>query len=143
MFTKIVFGTDFTIGSSDAEREVADLAQKMGASVIALHAVEPIDPGGDQEPFQEFYRSLRAAAGEKLSAVAKRFRDRGIPCEAKVTVGPRWKEVIDEAMRAGADLIVLGSRPRADTPAPGTTSHKVFWASPIPVLFVRAPSQQA
>lgn len=141
MFTRILFGTDFTTDAIDAEKEVADLATATGASVVVLHAIEPIDPGGEQEPFQEFYESLRASAEEKIAAIERRFEDRNIPCETLVSVGARWREIVDQAAETGADLIVLGSRPRTEPLTPGTTSHKVFWAAQVPVLFVRRPQQ--
>ena len=137
MFTRILFGTDFTREAMEAEREVADLAASMGASVIALHAIEPIDPGGDQSPFREFYESLKAAAEDKLAGIARRMAERKVTCDVKVTIGPRWKEIIEQAGEESADLIVLGSRPRGEPLAAGSTSHKVFWTAGVPVLFVR------
>lgn len=140
MFTRILFGTAFTKESLEAEREVADLASSLGASVVALHAIEPIDPTGDQVPYEEFYASLKAAAEDKLSGVARRMSDRKITCDTKVTIGPRWKEIVDQALEESADLIVLGSRPRDEPLSTGSTSHKVFWTAEIPVLFVRRRS---
>ena len=137
MFKRILFGTDFTRDVMAAEKEAADLAASMGASVIVLHAIEPIDPGGDQAPFTEFYESLRRAAEEKLTAVARRFADRKITCDIKITIGPRWKEIVDQAAMESVDLIVVGSRPRSEPLSAGSTSHKVFWTSGVPVLFVR------
>lgn len=137
MFTRILFGTDFTKDAIEAEKEVVDLASAMGASVLALHAIEPIDPGGDQAPFEEFYSSLRAAAEEKLAAVARRMADRRVTCDVKVTIGARWKEIVEQAEEESADLIVLGSRPRSEPLSTGSTSHKVFWTCGVPVLFVR------
>jgi nucleotide-binding universal stress UspA family protein len=102
-----------------------------------LHAIEPIDPGGDQAPFEEFYASLRAAAEEKLNAIRRRFADRKITCDVKITIGPRWHEIVEQAAAESADLIVLGSRPRSEPLSAGSTSHKVFWTSGVPVLFVR------
>ena len=137
MFTRILFGTAFTKESLDAEKEVAHLASALGASVVALHAIEPIDPGGDQTPYQEFYASLKAAAEDKLNAIARRLADRKITCDTKVTIGPRWQEIVEQAIEESADLIVLGSRPRGEPSSAGSTSHKVFWTSEVPVLFVR------
>ena len=137
MFTRILFGTDFTRDAIEAEKELADLAASIGASVIALHAIEPIDPGGDQTPFEEFYASLKAAAQDKLTAVARRLADRRITCDIKVTIGPRWKEIVEQAMAESADLIVLGSRPRGEPLSAGSTGHKVFLTSEVPVMFVR------
>ena|SRR5687768_17582039 len=137
MFTRILFGTDFTHEAIEAEKEVADLAVSIGASVVALHAIEPIDPGGDQAPFEEFYASLKAAAEEKLTAVARRLADRRITCDIKVTIGPRWKEIVEQAVEESADLIVLGSRPRGEPLSAGSTGHKVFWTSEVPIMFVR------
>jgi nucleotide-binding universal stress UspA family protein len=143
MFTRILFGTAFTRESLEAETEVADLAAALGASVIVLHAIEPIDPGGDQAPFQDFYASLQAAAEEKLAAVARRMSERRITCDIKVTIGPRWKEIVEQAVAESADLIVLGSRPRDEPLSAGSTSHKVFWTSEIPILFVRRHARPA
>src|SRR5262245_27299265 len=137
MFHRILFGTDFTRDAIEAEKELVDLAASLGASVIILHAIEPIDPGGDQTPFEEFYSSLRAAAEDKLSAIARRLAERRVTCDVKVTIGPRWKEIVVRAEEEGVDLIVLGSRPRSEPSSAGSTSHKVFWTCGVPMLFVR------
>src|SRR5687768_11001082 len=99
MFTRILFGTDFTKEAVEAEQVVAELAARFDSTVVAFHAIEQIDRGGDQTPYEGFYRSLHASAEQKMKAIAARFAGRKVPCEVRITVGPRWQEIIDEAAR--------------------------------------------
>jgi len=141
MISRILFGTDFRDESSRAEAYARELARRLSASVVVLHAIEPLATVGDEPPDQEFYEDLRRESEQHLDAVRSRFAAEGIGVRSVVSVGPRWREIIDTARREQADLIVLGARRFADRPV-GTTSHQVFLASPIPVCVVRAPEPE-
>lgn len=141
MFRRILFPTDFSPGAAAAEAHVSGLAKAFGASVVVLHAVEPI-PAPDQEhAFDDFYQRLLARARFEIEQVAERLRAQGVEVSGNAVVERRWAAIIDAAQRLPADLVVMGAR-GLDTdgrPALGTTSHKVFLMSKTPVLFVRAP----
>lgn len=138
---RILFATDFGPTSRAAEETVRVVAAGTGATVVAIHAIEPIDPGNDRdEPFAEFYAQLRARARRELRAVVRRFRQAGVACESRVVVSPRHRAILDTAEREEYDLVAIGSRQPVvgDRLELGTTSHKVFVGARTPLLVVRA-----
>ncbi|MFN7972615.1 MAG: universal stress protein [Acidobacteriota bacterium] len=139
MISRILLATDFSPSSRRAERTALDLAKAMGASVVVLHAIEPIDPDGDQAPFQGFYASLGRKAEDLMKEITGRFVGAGARCDGRITVARRWRAILDAAEAEGADLIVLGGRQQfgAGHVDMGTTSHKVFLASAVPLLVAR------
>lgn len=138
MIRTILLPTVFEAGSRPAEEFALELAKKHGARVLALHAIEPIDAGEDEESVA-FYDSLRERAEPRMEAVATRFREADVECATRVEVGRRWKVIVDTATQEGVDLIVMGSRFFIENGRPrlGTTSHQVFLAAGCPVLFAR------
>lgn len=139
MFHRILLGTDFGPSSEQAEEIACQLARVHTATVVVLHAIEPINPGGDPNPFADFYESLRAEADQQMAALIGRMRQRGIECEPHVCLGSRAVEIVETANREGVDLIVVGARAVKTPPAPlATTSHRVVRASEVPILVIPA-----
>lgn len=143
VIARILHATDFAATARKAESLALDIARASGGCVVLLHAIEPIDPDGDQAPFQEFYAGLRVKAGELMGESVQRFLGAGVKCEARIVVARRWKAILEAAEAEDADLVVMGGRTFLDEGHldVGTTSHKVFLASHRPVLFVRAESK--
>lgn len=141
MIRRILLGTDFKPESQTAELWARDLAEKYGATVVLLHAIEPLATVGGEEPDREFYETLERAAQSKLREMSDRFTSSEVDVKAVVTIGRRWREVVRIAELEKADLIVVGARSRVGPngqPLLGTTSHNVYLASPVPVLVVRS-----
>lgn len=142
MFKRILLGTDFTPASRHAEEQVRQLARTLRASVVVLHAIEPIDPGDEDNPFADFYEQLRLTAEAKMTELSARFAEAEIPCTTHVTLGHRWSELIELADAQGADLIVLGGHPAGSPRNLGSTGIKVFLGSHLPVLVLRSERPQ-
>lgn len=140
MIRKILFPTDFTGASRLAEDVARELAGATGAGVLALHAIEPIDPGGDEDPFATFYQALRSEAESRLAEARRRFEEASVACQALIVLAERWQAILDTADREGVSLIVMGSRPlmQDGRMTVGSTSHKVFLGTDVPLLIVRS-----
>jgi len=135
----IVFGSDFSAVSEGAERYAFDIAALHGATLLALHAIEPIEVGEQDEADRRFVERLRKLSEGRMEALRERALARGIRIECATTVGKRWKEIARLAIERKADLIVVGARrhPEGHPPTLSTTSHNLFLSSEIPVLVVR------
>ena len=139
MLNRILVPTDFTETSDRALRYALELARPFQASIVLLHAIEPIE-GADEDWTEELYSSLREQAvrqlDERLEGVDG---DRG---EHRVVVQPRWRAILDLADSEGCDLIVMGSRSPVEQRelVLGSTSFRTFLASPVPLLVVRERS---
>ncbi|MCC7383204.1 MAG: universal stress protein [Deltaproteobacteria bacterium] len=136
MFRRILFATDFTTKSADAQAAVLALARAFGASVEVLHAIEPI-PGDGEHDFDDFYAELRARAKLQLREIARAFAAERVTCKTVVVLERRWQAIVDRADPRRVDLVVLGSSSAMEERAGGTTSHQVFLASRVPVLILR------
>ncbi len=137
---KILFPTDFSERSKNAREHTLYLARALGASVYILHAIEPLDYGDADEEIREFYGTLETQMGEKMAAEKEVFDKSHIVTQAEIIIGPRWRVINTYAQEKGVDLIVMGShglRSESGEVSVGTTSHKVMFSSPCPVLIVR------
>lgn len=136
----IVLASDFSDQSRGAEEYARMLAQKCGATLNVVHAIEPIMGVEDEDSheFEEFYRRLIDRAEHEVEARIAAWGDRLI-VKQHIRIGPRWKTVLEVADEENADLVVLGRRSytSSNKRAPiGTTSQKVFFGASRPVLFV-------
>ena len=80
---------------------------------------------------------------KKMQVEKKKFESAGVSTEDKIIIGPRWKVINNFAKEYQIDLIVMGShgvRTDSGEISVGTTSHKVMFSSPCPVLIVRHES---
>ncbi|MCC6711999.1 MAG: universal stress protein [Candidatus Dadabacteria bacterium] len=138
--TKIMFPTDFSEAMSAAKDHALYLAETLGARVSILHAIEPLDSDGIDDEIRDFYEALEAKMGEKMTDEREAFEGRGIEVETDIIIGERWKVINNVASERGIDLIVIGSHGITTSTGEisvGTTSHKVMFTSPCPVLVVR------
>lgn len=147
MIRTILFPTDFTEIALHAGHYAEYLARMTGARVIVLHTVEPVLlPGTEDDPdLQEFSQELERKAQARTESVAEIFRAAGVSAEAKVLVGHAF-EILEGLVRDDAvDLVVMGSHGlvQGEEPALGTLSHKLFFLSRVPVLYIRNAAGKA
>lgn len=137
---KILFPTDFAPRSANAREHALYLARALGASVYLLHAIEPLRYEEADEEIREFYRTLEAQMQEKMADEKDIFEKSGLDVQTDILIGPRWRVINTYAEEKGVDLIIMGShgvRTESGEVSLGTTSHKVMFSSPCPVLIVR------
>lgn len=144
-FRTVLCPVDFSAASLQALGFAADLAQRAGAEVILLHAVEWLP---EEEPrahahfaIPEYRQYLIEDAKERLAPLVSEVPpvDRGI--YSLVAAGRAHREILRVAAERDADLIVMGARGRGGPPITqlGSTTHQVVRAAPCAVLTVRAP----
>ena len=144
-FTRIVLGTDFSVGSEAALRYAASLAQHAAARLTLLHVVEPL-PVGRGSMVGTFdvagYASQREReARETLRTVVPDWVRLGCDTEDVVVVGKPYVQILRVATEQQADLIVLAvhGRNALDRLVFGSTAEHIVRRATIPVLTVREP----
>ncbi len=148
MFSKILIPTD---GSKTARKAAAagiELARKVGATVIALsvadtrlHISQAVPAaaasGRLEEPIEDY---LKEAADAYVEALRKECDKSSVKVKPVIARGHPVEEIIKEAKRLKADLIVIGSHGRSALSAAvlGSVTYGVIHSdTKIPVLVIR------
>ena len=138
-FERILLPVEFSELSQPAELAALSLAHELRASVHALHVIEPLGGLENDPEVERFYKKLEKRAAESLAALAQTFERQGTPFTSEVAIGHRWSVIVDRAGELPADLLIMGTRGLEDT-APlaglGSTSHRVAFHAPCPVMLV-------
>ena len=139
-YERILFPTDFSEKTESARQTAADLAGNMDSKVFILHAIEPLRYDEFDEEIESFYEDLQNKLASKMDLESDFFDSMGLHTHSSFVVGPRWKVINTYAKEMDIGLIVMGSHGLTDKSGEllvGTTSHKVIFTSPCPVLIVR------
>ncbi|MCG2722998.1 MAG: universal stress protein [Thermodesulfovibrionales bacterium] len=148
MFSKILVPTD---GSKPARKSIEHaiaLAQATGGQLILLSVIDksafvrqsvPAMPGamGIVEPLENL---LQRAAESYVDEAEKLCVKKGVPAKKTIRSGHPVEEIIREAKKSKADLIVIGSQGRSALKAAvigSVTFGIISKESKIPVLVVR------
>lgn len=138
--TRILFPTDFSVYSESARDYTIFLGESLNAKIYILHAIEPLEYPEVDEEVKKFFDEIELQMENKIEKEKEIFFKKGINVETDMVVGPRWRVINTFAKEKNIDLIIMGShglRTETDQLALGTTSHKVIFTSPCPVLIVR------
>jgi len=123
----IVVPTDFGSAAARALDHAVELAERFGAEVVLLHAIDS-EPGSDRS------RDAQSRLEEEVLA-AKRG---AVAVRALVRHGDPWQIILATAEELGAGMIVMGSELRDGTPrrADGALAEKIVRTALVPVLVV-------
>lgn len=137
----IVVPTDFSPTATRAVEYGADLAQRLGATLTLLHAVEPL---GVALP-QALAEAQMVGATESLEGMVKELAARGVSADFAVRMGPAARETIDLARERKADLIVMGTHGRSGLSRllVGSVAESLLRHADCPVLTVRPSGERA
>ena len=133
----VLVGTDFGAESDRAFAKACEIAHALNATVHLIHVVEPVDElNSTDDDTLKFYSAVSMLSELKLEAEL-RHNQRPVNVSSEVKVGQRARTLQQSAEELGAELVVLGHRPRAaeSTERLGV-SHAVALASARPVLLV-------
>ncbi len=148
MFSKILVPTDGSATAAKAVKYAEELALKVGAEVTLLGVIEnnfyaaPSMPGAVipsqlTEPVEEY---IRESLTGTLQELEKSFKQCGVQVKTVIRSGHPVEEILREAEKAKADLIVIGSHGRSALSAAllgSVTFGVIHKDSKIPVLVVR------
>ncbi len=148
MISKILVPTDGSATAAKAVKYAEELALKVGAEVTLLAVVEnnfyaaPSMPGAVipshlTEPVEDY---IREALTGTLQGMEKSYKQCGVPVKTVIRSGHPVEEILREAEKSKADLIVIGSHGRSALSAAllgSVTFGVIHKDSKIPVLVVR------
>ena len=147
MISKMIVASDGSKTSWKAVTYAADVAKQTGAAVtiiavvdmtaLVAQAIPPTRTAKIRVSAQDY---LREAAEDYLEAAAAYFKKRGIQVKRVIRTGHPVEEIVKEARKSQADLIVMGSLGRSALKAAvlGSVTYGVIHKdSKIPVLVVR------
>ncbi|HUI43982.1 MAG TPA: universal stress protein [Terriglobia bacterium] len=128
---KILFCSDFSENSRRASDYAFSLAMEYNAEITLLHVLEDLPASAD----------LQAATREAVESLRKVMPpDANNWCRVKCTVriGKPYQEIVQLALEAQSDLVILGVRGRSalDLALFGSTTHRVIQLGTCPVLAV-------
>ena len=108
---RILLAVDLTPASREAAQEAIKRARDDGADLIVLSVVEQHNlhlPGGGSRRVDQERDRLAAGA----QAIVQRARDAGVRATYLIWEGDPAEAILEASHAEGADVIVLGSRPR-------------------------------
>ena len=148
MISKILVPTDGSKAAQKAARYAIDLATQLKASVIVLSVIDKRSFIGQTvpaaktamhviEPIEDY---LREAAEGYAGEIKKLCEKNGAQSKTVITTGHPVEEIVKEAEKSKADLIVMGSHGRSALGAAvlGSVAYGVIHKdTKIPVLVVK------
>ena len=151
MYQKILVPLDGSKLAECALPYVEELAKGCGTEEVILVSVTERVQGYrvfDDSTQLRGQRLIREAVGKKqeqaqryLDRIAKAMKARGISVDTEVLLGDPAEEIVGYAKHPGCDIIIISSHGRSGISrwAYGSVADKIFRASCVPILMVRAP----
>jgi len=142
-FKTILVAVDFSDSSVNAFQMAMSLAEKFTARLLILHVInEPVDLRGFYVPhisFEKLEEEIEEGAKKMMESFCRQQIDTFETYESLIVPGLPYEEIINQAQKFDADLIVLGTHGRTglDHVLFGSTAEKVVRKSSLPVLTVR------
>jgi nucleotide-binding universal stress UspA family protein len=148
MISKILVPSDGSKTAEKAAEYAVDLAKQLKASIIALSVIDQRSFIAQTvsasetarhtiEPIEDY---LREAAEVYTGAIKKLCDKSGVASKISLRTGHPVEEIVKEAKKSKADLIVMGSHGRSALSATvlGSVSYGVIHKdTTIPILVVR------
>jgi len=138
----ILFPTDFSKGSAQASELARTLCTLSGARLHVLHVISALSDRSNLRISTAMLSNMmnefkEGAAQDMQQFCQENFAD--LDVTTSIVVGASHEELLREATRIGADMIVMGTHGRTglEKLLMGSTAEKVVRSSTIPVLTVR------
>ena len=140
MIKRIAFPTDFSTFSGNVRDYVIELAQSLNSSVYIIHAIEPLKYEEVDDDIKNFYKTIEEDVNRKIEKEKNTFLKYKIEVYTSVIIGTPWRVIKTFSREKDIDLVIMGSHgieTREGELSVGSTSHKVFFSTPCPILIVK------
>jgi nucleotide-binding universal stress UspA family protein len=129
--SRILFCTDFSENSERALNYAISATAEYAAELTLLHVLEEISTSAKAE-------EARATATEQLDTLIPQEARKTLKIKTAVRIGKPYRQIIQLAMEAQIDMVVMGVRGRGalDLAVFGSTTYRVIQLGPCPVLAV-------
>jgi nucleotide-binding universal stress UspA family protein len=142
---RILVPHDFSETADAALAMALDLAERLHARIIILHAYEVPTYVFPESVVAtaDLIGQIRGAAEEALATVKERDQRSGVQVDTLLRQGVAWSEINAVAKEFAADLVVMGTHGRRGVARAliGSVAEKIVRTSPCPVLTVHGPAQ--
>ena len=142
-FTKILYPTDLSEASRPALDFAVTVARWYGARLTVLHAVPPFEPvvvptGLTDASNPVVYPPSMDAVRDAMREFVPEDVPAGIDVDFVADAGDPSRVVVDHAVSAASDLIVIGTHGRSgfDRLLGGSVADKILRRAPCPVLTI-------
>jgi len=127
---KMLLCTDFSDHAHRASEYAVSMAKEYGAELTLLHVLEDMPRSTDLE-------SAEKVAKQMEESIVPKARE-GCIVKVMVRIGKPYQQIIQLALEAQTDLVVMGVHGRGalDTAIFGSTAYRVIQLGPCPVLAV-------
>ena len=147
MYGDILFPTDGRPGTNSALTRALDLARTFDATLHVLYAVNtgPLAESFPSEEQETLVDRLEQQGETTTVDVQNRAAEYDVNVVRHVQEGDPYRVVLEYAAEHGIDLVVMGTRGRADSGAHhiGSTTQRVLTRSDVPVLSVSLDEPEA
>ncbi len=140
---KILVPFDFSQYSSNALREAISIAKVFSAKIELIHVITPVYAAVSDNlvpGYDVFYNKLMRKAKDELMSIAKEVeRKNTINVAFKTKLGPIHVEILQEAEKTDADLIVMGTHGTSGFKEffAGSNAYRIVQNAPCPVLTIQ------
>ena len=148
MISNILVPTDGSETAQSAARYAVDLAKQLDASIVALSVLDqrsliaqtipaPETARHALEPVEDYLREAAEAYAGQIKTLCDKD---GVAVKISIKMGHPVEEILKEAKRSKADLIIMGSHGKSALSATvlGSVSYGVIHNdTTVPVLIVR------
>src|ERR1019366_9425827 len=128
---KMLFCADFSDHAHRASEYAVSMAKEYGAELMLLHVLEDVPRSADLEI------AIEKVAKQLKESIAPKTRE-GCIVKVIVRIGKAYQQIIQLALEAQTDLVIMGVRGRGalDTAIFGSTTQRVIQLGSCPVLAV-------
>jgi universal stress protein A len=140
---RVLHATDFSKASTPAFANAVDWAKRMHAELRLVHVI-PLPLVGDGYLSKDAYGGVMIAARRtadlKLAELAAKARKAGVRTSTAVLTGVPHEQIVADAKRERADLVVVGTHGRTGLSrlVMGSVATRVIALAHAPVLTVRS-----
>lgn len=145
----LLVSVDFSAATRAVIDTAVELAQASDAQVILHHSLMPpivtTEFGIGAEMVQETIEIVEKGARHQLEHLEDALTAKGLAVSKVLTAGPAAENILEQATKRKADLIVLGSHGHTALYdlIVGGTAHVVLRKSTCPVLIVPRPAAKS
>jgi universal stress protein A len=139
MIKRIVVPVDFTDFSRRAADYAVMLARRFKARIVLVHVIEPFTYDINESMWVvDHYTALKAIGDRLLTQQQKALGRKGVIAQAVLLQGRPSYEIVEEARKRKADLIVMGTHGRTglEHVVLGSVAERVVRLASCPVLTV-------
>jgi nucleotide-binding universal stress UspA family protein len=145
MYSHILVPIDDSAPAERGLNEAIGLARSLGSHLHMLHVIDLralISSGAGYAPAPQLIGDWKAMGELLVAKAVEQARQEGVAADSTVLCDPALRvcdAILEEAWRAGAELIVMGTHGRRGLTriALGSDAELVLRESPVPVLLVR------